>query len=132
MDIFFLKSALNQRLISIIRHHSQASYEIGIEYVTTQILNMENDSYLTSTDLKIIKNITNEYVSKFWSRVEVLRNTLRGKSSVEQQNPTINSNFIVRSMAVPVCTRSLNAAILQKTRKLIQVDGFAGHIKPME
>ena len=96
-----MKSALNQRLISIIRHHSQVSYEIGIEYVTTEILNMENDSYLTSTDLKIIKNITNEYVPIFWNRVEVLRNTMRGKFSAEQRNLTLNSNFIVRSMAVP-------------------------------
>lgn len=129
IDIFFLNSALNQRLTSIIRHACQESYEIGIEYVTTQILNIENDSYLTSTDLRMIKNTTNEYVPKFWNRVEALRNTSQGKISGERQNPATNSNFIVSSLAVPVCTSSLNAAILQKSRKLIQVDGFAGRIK---
>ena len=102
----------------ILRSNIQASYQLGIAYVSSI---EKREGYLTTSDLVIIKQLVDDYIVRFWGRIDILIQDLRTEKN------TISNNFISTSLATDICVKTLNSATAKKARAIIQVqnDPFA-------
>lgn len=110
-DLFFrVKPILDSKTYDLMREAATNSYLLGIQYVT-KIL--RKPVYITSSDIDIIKEITQRYNDEFWRRIQLI---VYHSSVIEGVKSTPDG--LVHFTVVNLCSEALAKATVEKTRKL--------------
>ena len=112
---------LEAEVYDIIRSYVQQSFELGTKYVS-DIARVE--PRLTTRDIDLIKLITDNYVLRFWGRVQLQVFQLKISDSGLIQEMTLpndqfNPNFIVNSLSIAITSQALNEATKAKAGELL-------------
>jgi len=114
-------TGLDAEVYDIIRSYVQQSFELGTKYVS-DIARVE--PRLTTRDIDLIKLITDNYVLRFWGRVQLQVFQLKISDSGLIQEMTLpndqfNPNFIVNSLSIAITSQALNEATKTKAGELL-------------
>lgn len=101
-----IQTRLDKEVGEILRANIQASYQLGIAYVSTLL---RREPFFTINDIMACDTLVNDYSRRF-----------QGRTTLLFSRPELpESNVIVTSMATDVMVKSLNLATAQKTKELI-------------
>jgi hypothetical protein len=114
-------TGLDAEVYDIIRSYVQQSFELGTKYVS-DIARVE--PRLTIGDIELIKFITDNYVLRFWGRVQlqVFQLKITDSGLIQEMtlpNDQFNPNFIVNSLSIAITSHALNEATKAKAGVLL-------------
>jgi SPP1 gp7 family putative phage head morphogenesis protein len=115
------QTGLYYEVYDIIRSYVQQSFELGTKYVS-DIARVE--PRLTTRDIDLIKLITDNYVLRFWGRVQlqVFQLKITDSGLIQEMtlpNDQFNPNFIVNSLSIAITSQALNEATKIKAGELL-------------
>ena len=106
---------------SILRKHIQSSYVLGISYVGSLPSFQNVSGYVTHRDLDMVKELTQQYLTRFWGRLAHAlskENTVSTEFLNQSEALLLNPNYIVNSLAIGATNEALNVATVAKARAL--------------
>jgi hypothetical protein len=104
-----IRQLLNREVEEILRSNIQASYQLGIAYVSSLL---RREPFMSTNDIFACDAMVHDYNNRFWGRISVLLNGLMDPDREV-------GNRIVTSIALDITTKALNAATALKTKELI-------------
>jgi hypothetical protein len=117
-----IKPIVNPEVYDLLREAATKSYMLGIEYTTKQIL--KKPGYITVSDVEHIMILTENLTNRFWGRVQValfgVSQQMHNLNKQELPTSKLSPNFIVNAIAIDLTSTALNAAVVNKGRKLTQ------------
>jgi SPP1 gp7 family putative phage head morphogenesis protein len=124
---------LDAEVYDIIRSYVQQSFELGTKYVS-DIARVE--PRLTTRDIDLIKLITDNYVLRFWGRVQlqVFQLKISDSGLIEEMtlpNDSFNPNFIVNSLSIAITSQALNEATKTKAGELLPPSPIISTTQPV-
>jgi hypothetical protein len=127
-----LKPLYENMVYDTIREGVTRSFVLGGEFAAASI-STKIPVFITESDTRTIKQITEENVAKFWGRMQI--STSRGvdrmfntiNRDAEPPDSFLNPNYIVNSIAISVTTVALNLGTVKKTAELIDKYRIAGN-----
>jgi hypothetical protein len=113
-----VKPTIESDIYSLFREAATKSYQLGLEYSAKTF---KVPGYITESDIGIIKQIVDQAVIRFWFRTQqAILGTQQYYRLNRQEPPTskVNPNYIANAIAIDITTKALNAAVVNKGRKL--------------
>ncbi len=124
-DLSLLQSKYGKEVQEYMRAGAEEAYKQGLDYVTL-IKNIP--SFITTDDLKQIKDLAFEFYDPFWRKVNFLihrNDSLLQKYDYEPRSE-LNSNYIATVTAITLTTRAIAVGTISK---LIQIQTAKARVK---
>lgn len=108
-----IKPLMNSFVTATFRKHVTDSYLLGINYVSGSHSKLKTvPSYITSSDVDRVKQITESYSNRFWDRI-----TKRLEKEEESEDNDLMVQNIISPLAIGATNETLNTATVTKVRK---------------
>jgi hypothetical protein len=107
----------NTEIHNTIRAGVQESYQLAVDYVTQQ---RKTVGFLTSQDLEIIRQQTDDYVVRFQRKVDLIthRNDVLLQKHNYEPRSELNVNYMASVLAIGIVTTTMAKATLSKIAQL--------------
>ena len=112
-DVSLLQQKYGKIVQEILRAGAEAGYKLGLDYVN---FIKQIPSFLTTEDLKQIKDLAFDFYDPFWRRINLIihRNDTISQRYDYEPRSELNSNYIATVTAVTLTTRAVAVGTISK------------------